>query len=303
MGSAHQPLDFLFTSSQSSLESFELSRVNLVANLRKELRQVVDRWIEAEIESRIARWILESRNAEVAGPGLRLPHEELPAHLGAPNAGLLPFSGTPIEISSTAGNPLNDCSESSPRCPSPSLAGWPPLRRRTNSSASAQAYLFCEYDGGLQPGKTPTSVVGPSEALRLLEQFVRSQAHDLLWTSGESPACMDSQPKLSEGGPDPNGLPIAAHCTRSFDFDPTHAAPTIHSSVHPACFSCPEDRSSSPGKGMSFPASSWPNQGRKPGLTSLVRRRANRSRLRPPQFLQGCTDQISFGLRPCSHAP
>jgi len=64
MGSAHPPLDYLVSSSESSLESFELARLNAVANLRKELRQIVDEWIEAEIEARMARWILDRRRLE-----------------------------------------------------------------------------------------------------------------------------------------------------------------------------------------------------------------------------------------------
>jgi hypothetical protein len=67
MGSAEPPFEYLITSSQASLESFELSRLNAVANLRKELRQIVDEWIEAEIEARMARWILERRRLETAG--------------------------------------------------------------------------------------------------------------------------------------------------------------------------------------------------------------------------------------------
>ena len=58
MGSAHPPFEYLVSSSQASLESFELARLNAVANLRKEFRQLVDEWIEAEIEARMARWVL-----------------------------------------------------------------------------------------------------------------------------------------------------------------------------------------------------------------------------------------------------
>jgi hypothetical protein len=78
MGAAQPPFEFFITSSQTSLESFELSRLNAVANLRKELRQVVDEWIEAEIQARMARWILERRRLEASDsqspvPGLSKP--------------------------------------------------------------------------------------------------------------------------------------------------------------------------------------------------------------------------------------
>jgi len=58
------PLEYLVTSSQSAVESFELSRLNCVSNLRKEIRQIVDEWIAAEAEARIARWILDCRRAQ-----------------------------------------------------------------------------------------------------------------------------------------------------------------------------------------------------------------------------------------------
>jgi hypothetical protein len=66
MGPNRPPLEYLVSSSNNSLESFELGRLNQTANLRKEMRQIVDEWVESEVESRIARWILESRRAENA---------------------------------------------------------------------------------------------------------------------------------------------------------------------------------------------------------------------------------------------
>ena len=82
MGSAHPPLEYLITSSNTSLESFELSRLNAVANLRKEIRQIVDAWVQAEIEARIARWVLECRRSDAAASQPEVPHllESVPAH-------------------------------------------------------------------------------------------------------------------------------------------------------------------------------------------------------------------------------
>lgn len=57
-------VEYLFSCSKESLESFELSRLNRAANLRKELRQVTDEWIQAEAEWRLARWVLEKRRSE-----------------------------------------------------------------------------------------------------------------------------------------------------------------------------------------------------------------------------------------------
>src|ERR1700675_1102236 len=59
MASAQPPFEYLISSSEESLESFELSRLSHVANHRKELRTVLDEFVEAEIQARIARWILD----------------------------------------------------------------------------------------------------------------------------------------------------------------------------------------------------------------------------------------------------
>jgi hypothetical protein len=64
MGHDCPPLEHLVTSSNITLESFELSRLNRVSNLRKEVRQILDEWIEAEVAGRIARWILDCRRSE-----------------------------------------------------------------------------------------------------------------------------------------------------------------------------------------------------------------------------------------------
>ncbi len=61
------PFDYLATCSEPSLESFELSRFNRIANLRKELRQILNEWIEAEVEARLARWLLNQRRLDAPG--------------------------------------------------------------------------------------------------------------------------------------------------------------------------------------------------------------------------------------------
>ena len=50
MPSAKPPVQYLAGASEISLESFELARLNRIANLRKELHQVMEEWIEAEVE-------------------------------------------------------------------------------------------------------------------------------------------------------------------------------------------------------------------------------------------------------------
>ena len=55
MGATRPPLDYLATCSQMSLESVELSRLNLASNLRKEFQEILDEWIESEVDARLAR--------------------------------------------------------------------------------------------------------------------------------------------------------------------------------------------------------------------------------------------------------
>lgn len=66
MSSGRPNLKYLLACSEESLESFELSRLNRASNLRKELSQVAEEWVDAEVASRLARWIVERRRAEFA---------------------------------------------------------------------------------------------------------------------------------------------------------------------------------------------------------------------------------------------
>ncbi|HEV2617488.1 MAG TPA: hypothetical protein VGU63_12860 [Candidatus Acidoferrales bacterium] len=57
-------LDYLATCSQTSLESFQLARLNDLANLRKQMIEIVDQWVESDIQARIAEWILVRRRRQ-----------------------------------------------------------------------------------------------------------------------------------------------------------------------------------------------------------------------------------------------
>ena len=61
MPECQSPLEYLITSSRSSLEGFELARLNRAANLKKELRQILEEWVQTEADARLARWVLECR--------------------------------------------------------------------------------------------------------------------------------------------------------------------------------------------------------------------------------------------------
>ena len=61
MRSTHPPLESLLKLSHNCLVGFELTSLNRIANLRKEFREVLDEWIEAQIEANFARWVVEYR--------------------------------------------------------------------------------------------------------------------------------------------------------------------------------------------------------------------------------------------------
>lgn len=63
MRRSQPPLEYLTTCSQSSLEGFELARLDQVAHLRIEIRNLHEQWIEAEVAARLARFLLDGRRA------------------------------------------------------------------------------------------------------------------------------------------------------------------------------------------------------------------------------------------------
>lgn len=58
------PWEFLLSASRNSLQSYELSRLSHVANLRKEIVALVDQWIEENSAAMLARWLMEHRERE-----------------------------------------------------------------------------------------------------------------------------------------------------------------------------------------------------------------------------------------------
>ena len=64
MSDAKPPFHFIATCSQISLQSYELARLNAAARLRRQLQEVTDQWIEAEVEARLARWALDHRRRD-----------------------------------------------------------------------------------------------------------------------------------------------------------------------------------------------------------------------------------------------
>ena len=55
------PIPYLFECSIAALESVLLSRLNQVAALRQEFRNLADEWIQSEIDARVATGVLANR--------------------------------------------------------------------------------------------------------------------------------------------------------------------------------------------------------------------------------------------------
>jgi hypothetical protein len=53
------PLDYLQAASRASLQSFELTRLNHAANLRREIATLIDQWIQETSQAMLARWMLD----------------------------------------------------------------------------------------------------------------------------------------------------------------------------------------------------------------------------------------------------
>jgi hypothetical protein len=74
------PWEFLRDASKPSLESYELSRLNNAANLRREITALLDQWIEDNSQALLARWVRDRRSrppTEVVSCK-ELPQQELP---------------------------------------------------------------------------------------------------------------------------------------------------------------------------------------------------------------------------------
>jgi hypothetical protein len=58
------PWEFLLSASRNSLYNYELSRLNH-ANLRKEITQLLDIWLEENASALLARWLMQQRECSV----------------------------------------------------------------------------------------------------------------------------------------------------------------------------------------------------------------------------------------------
>lgn len=121
MRATRPPLDYLLTSSQMSLESVELARLNRAANLRKELCDVVEEWIDAEVDARLARSILEWRRSEPSGAvGRRV--DTSPGEPTQLAISFLPSLPEPTAATELAADPGLSAAHQAVDCPPPSVA-------------------------------------------------------------------------------------------------------------------------------------------------------------------------------------
>lgn len=62
------PWEFLLTASHTALQSYELSRLSHAANLRKEINQLLDSWVEENSAAMLARWLMERHERSSGEP-------------------------------------------------------------------------------------------------------------------------------------------------------------------------------------------------------------------------------------------
>ena len=162
MRDPQSPLEYLVTSSQTSLEAFELARLNRAANLRKELRDVLDEWMQTEIDARVARWILECRRAQNTDSDSLAAAPREPAKLGQLAMSFLPEpSGTPSEsVATRIPRALGEASEER------ALA----CRSRNPHSAQVDAQPH------FRSGHRPMTSRDADASLRFLEQILARPA-------------------------------------------------------------------------------------------------------------------------------
>jgi hypothetical protein len=76
------PWEFLLSASRTSLQSYELSRLSYVANVRKEIVQLLDIYMEESSNAMLARLLIERRDHPSPRPDASSSSELLanPAH-------------------------------------------------------------------------------------------------------------------------------------------------------------------------------------------------------------------------------
>jgi hypothetical protein len=102
MSDARPAFEYLLACSEASLESYRISRMNQAANLRKQVRALVDEWVRAEVDAGLSRWMLECRHTDAMPPLLEmdcLPPNRFQEHVR------ISFLPKRVELSTVASHP------------------------------------------------------------------------------------------------------------------------------------------------------------------------------------------------------
>ncbi|MGA8306433.1 MAG: hypothetical protein WB723_12200 [Candidatus Acidiferrales bacterium] len=125
--------------------------MNAVANLRKELHEIFEEWVEAEVQARLAQWLLARKNPEEAAAGSSLPidSEGRPSFwaAGAPALARIAFEAAAADSDArpaiarlVAHDPSHaDAKDSSTRRTARNSVARPAVARPTNRVASVVA--------------------------------------------------------------------------------------------------------------------------------------------------------------------
>lgn len=209
MGVTRPPLEYLATCSKVALESFELSRLNEASNYRKEVQQILQGWIDTEVDARLARWILESKQAQARGRlkaamGQPVPLKQLDLSFLPSNSGRTPDDDAEEDATKPNGPKLRRAA----RAVLPSAAGRI-ARENRNSSEKKPAKLVGRvvaqesFGGGsaaAQAAGKPPFAQDEENALHALERFVQclpgvSRARSQNFEAAAKPQMVDEGPR------------------------------------------------------------------------------------------------------------
>lgn len=195
MGVTRPPLEYLATCSKVALESFELSRLNEASNLRKEVQQILQGWIDTEVDARLARWILESKQTHArdglqAAMGQPVPLKQLDLSFLPPNGGR---TSDGEEEEDSAG----------PSSPKTHRAGRAPKENRNCSEKKPAKLVVGGGFGDSAPAQAawkPPFAQDEENARQALERFVQcmpgaSCARSQNLRSAGNPQVLDEKPR------------------------------------------------------------------------------------------------------------
>src|SRR5258708_37721167 len=89
------PWEFLLSASRISLQSYELSRLSHVSNLRKEIGALLDQWMEENSAAMLARWLMEQRERPSPTQEVASPNEPSPKNAYSASDNFFPDRSIP----------------------------------------------------------------------------------------------------------------------------------------------------------------------------------------------------------------